>query len=110
MRTAIRSLVVVLNTLGVLGFLLWLLFRALGHWFDHQNLNVRTAVIGGIALVLVPIVTYFANRASDQRRAVDQSLRLEKLSLYQTVLEFFMLIYEGDVPGKSKPTPDETAR
>lgn len=97
--------------LGAVGFVLWLFFRGITHWFDHQNLNVRTAIVGAVALVLVPIVTYFANRSSDQRRAVDQALRLKKRELYQRVLEFLLrVIQSSSLPEEDRPTEEEKKR
>ena len=90
--------------------LLWLLGRSLLQWFDHQNPSTRTAIIGAVALVLVPIVTYFTNRAIDQRRSVDQALRLHKLELYEGIFTMLMSQFEPQIPGKAKPSEDEVKR
>jgi hypothetical protein len=92
------------------GALIWLLLRTLLHWFDHQTSDIRTATIGAIALIIVPIVTYLANRAIDQRRALDRALRLHKLELYEKIFTMLMRQFEADIPGKPKPDGEEVAR
>jgi len=87
-----------------------LLVRSLFHWFDQQKLSVRTAIIGAIAVVGVPVVTYFTNRAIDQRRSVNEALHLKKVELYGDIFRFYMLVFGGDVPGRPKPTSDQVAQ
>jgi hypothetical protein len=90
--------------------LLWLIFRGLIHWFNHQTPGIRTAIIGALALVLVPLVTYFTNRSIDQHRSVNDALRLHKLELYEGIFKMLMRNFEADIPGKPKPTQDELAQ
>ena len=104
------STILGLIVLAATAALAWLLARSLLHWFDRQSPSTRTAAIGAAALILVPIVTYFTNRGIDQRRSVDQALRLHKLELYEGILTILMTQFEADIPGKPKPTQEELAR
>jgi hypothetical protein len=99
-----------LVTLVITAALLWLLLRTLFHWFDNQKVSVRTAIIGAIAVIGVPVVTYFTNRAIDRHRAVNEALRLKKVELYEDIFRFYMSVFGGDIPGRPKPSENEVAQ
>lgn len=90
--------------------LIWYLGLALFHWIDHQDQNVRTAVIGAAALLAVPVVTYGTTRGIEQKRALEQSVRIQKMELYEGIFTMLMRVFEADIPGKPKPSGDDISR
>lgn len=88
--------------------LIWLIAKALLHWLSHFSQPMHTAIIGAIALLLVPLVTYFTTRSIETRKAVEQAMRLEKVKLYQDFVTFFMRILMNIED--EKPTTEDTKK
>ena len=101
----VKSFLIVIAALGIAGALIWALTKVLIHALSHFSQNTHTAIIGALALLLVPIVTYFTTKSIEKRRSVEQTMRLKKVELYQSFTEFFMwLLLNTDKP---KPTEKE---
>lgn len=78
--------------------------KALLGWFSSLDQTTRTATIGAIAVISVPLLTYFASKSIERKRAVEQAMRLEKVRIYQSFTVFFMrLLLKSHPAGK----PDE---
>ncbi|HSX35312.1 MAG TPA: hypothetical protein VLH84_00055 [Patescibacteria group bacterium] len=91
--------------LSILLGVLWLLTKGTFHWLASRSQNTHTAIIGAAALLLVPVVTYFTTKSIERRRSVEQTMRLKKIELYQSFIEFFMRLLLNS--GKPKPNSDE---
>lgn len=95
--------------LGLAGWLtVWLLLQA-GAWYEGTNDAVRTAIIAGVPLVVVALISFFASKSLETKRAIEQAMRPKKLELYTEFNEFFMKIFANEKIAK-KPSEKEMTR
>ena len=76
-----RALLAVIVVIAVPVGAVWVLVLTFSSWLSHQDQATRTAVIGAVALVIVPIVTYFTTKSVERRSSADKALREHKTQL-----------------------------
>lgn len=98
----------------LLGFALiifagWLVVRALIHlmgWFNALSEPMQTGMVAAVPIVGVALIGFYANKALETKRAVEQAMRPKKLDLYEDFDRFFMSIFTPEDVQKS-PTEKE---
>jgi len=74
--------------------------------YSDLDKSVQATAFTAIALVLVAIVTYFANKTIETKKSVEQTIRPKKLELYQGFFDFLLRVL-GNEKVITKPTEKE---
>ena len=70
------------------------------------NESLQTAMIAAVPIVVVALISLYANKSLETKRAVEQAMRPKKLDLYEDFDRFFMSIFTPEDVQKS-PTEKE---
>lgn len=97
--------------IGLVGFVIgvWLVWTSTGQWLGSLPSATRTAVIGFVGIVLVPVITFFTTRSLQQRRARDDAIREKRTDFYDKAMRGLLLNLGLDQTVK-KPTPKQQVK
>lgn len=70
------------------------------------NESLQTAMIAAVPIIAVALISLYANKSLETKRAVEQAMRPKKLDLYEDFDRFFMSIFTPEDVQKS-PTEKE---
>lgn len=87
---------------------IWM-FQQFASWYEHSSDAIKTGVLAAVPVVTVAILGYFANKAIETKRSVEQLLRPKKLELYEEFIDFLMTIF-GNEKVRKRPSEAETVR
>ncbi|WP_375388757.1 hypothetical protein [uncultured Amnibacterium sp.] len=93
---------------GIVLFLLgaWILLTSTGQWLGRLPGDTRTAVIGLVGIVLVPVITFFTSRAQERRRARDDAIREKRTQFYDMAIRGMLRMFNLDKTAKPS-TPNQ---
>ena len=70
------------------------------------NESLQTAMIAAVPIITVALISLYANKSLETKRAVEQAMRPRKLDMYENFDRFFMSIFTPENVQKS-PTEKE---
>lgn len=98
------TVLVAIVLVALSAIILWLAVRGLAHLFKHTSANDKPATITALGLIVVAVITYLFNRGADRRRVLEELTRKEKITLYETIVNYLMRLL---VQGANVTAPDE---
>ena len=81
------------------GFSIVYLAAQLGGVFNSFSDQLKASTIQVVGIVSVALLTYFANKSLERRRAIESSLREEKRKMYDEYIKFYFKVFSGEKVG-----------
>jgi hypothetical protein len=73
-----------------IGWLTWEVLILVTRWASSISSVQKPVLISATALLLVPVVTFFATRAIERRRSIDSITFAKRVEIYDKFVRFFM--------------------
>lgn len=90
--------------LATLVYIAYVIGKMILETFAGLNSSLQTAVASALSLVIVASIGFFANKAIEQKKSIEASVRPRKLELYEEFISFFLKVLSN---GKVYPKPTE---
>lgn len=105
----LKNILNIIAGLAIIAGLGWAIVQSVIYLVDivgGLDKSLQTALIAAVPIIAVALISLYANKSLETKRAVEQVMRPRKLDMYEDFDKFFMSIFTPEYVQKS-PTEKE---